>query len=269
MRRVTARLRYRGFDLRVEDGFDADAARAVVDRVLATAGDRVHFVMQAGSEKVFVKAEFRRPSDPLGKRLRPSRAVTEGRGLRAFAAAGVPVPRLRACGGQAAWRPRAGALLVTEKLPGHNVSATLQRRLRPDLVEAVAAALARLHAVGFVHGDAAIRNFLALPEGIRIVDVPRWGAWTPGGAEDDLVHVAGSARKSGVPAAAIDRVLDAYRDADPANAARLAAGWRDRVSAGADVYFRHLLDRDRTRQDRRARRAGSVVRSKSRGAEGA
>src|SRR6185436_10576841 len=116
------RLSCRGFDLRLENGFTADEARAVVERALATGGDRVSFAMErpAGhgtpdavrqAQRVFVKAEFRRPDQPIGRRFRPSRAISEGRGYRAFHAAGIPVPRLYVFGEQSRLRPRAGAIV--------------------------------------------------------------------------------------------------------------------------------------------------------------
>lgn len=262
---MTERLRVRGFDLRLENGFAADAAREVVERVLGTKGDRVHFVATAGGAKVFVKAEFRRPSDALGKRLRTSRAVREGRGLRAFAAAGLPVPRLLAFGEQPKWKPRAGALVVTEKLPGHDASWTLQRHLRADLVAAVAGALGTIHARGFVHGDAALRNFLPLESGMHVVDVPRWAKWTAEGAEDDLAHVVGSALKAGALKAFLPQALDAYRAAAGAAAQHLPAGWEGRVLAAGETYLAWLIERDRTRKDRRAKREASPLRSKGRG----
>src|SRR5258705_11591523 len=151
------RLVHRGFDLRLDNGFAADEARAVVDRVLATGGDRVSFVMDrvTGGERrtprLFVKAEFRRPGQPLGKRIRPSRAIAEGRGYRAFAAAGLPTPRLFAYGEQSRLRPRAGAVVVTEKIRGLDAARLFQRQAGAEAGLRVARLIASIHAAGLVH----------------------------------------------------------------------------------------------------------------------
>ncbi len=72
------RLNYEGFDLRLENGFGEDEARAVLDRVLAEPGDRIQLVvpLPVGGKPVpaeqhdtlYVKAKFRRRHEPLGKR---------------------------------------------------------------------------------------------------------------------------------------------------------------------------------------------------------
>lgn len=262
------RVMCHGFDLRLENGFAEIEAREVIDRVLATAGDRVAFVMdRAGAPgadgrptRIFVKAEFRRPHQPLGKRLKPSRAIAEGRGYRAFAAAALPVARMFAFGEQSRLRPRAGAVVITEKIRGRNAEQTWLKA--PDVAIAlrVARIVARIHAAGLVHGDAVMRNFVLVPVAEYVVDLPGWRRFSADLAERDVALFVGSAMKIGADGAAVVRMLDEY--AAPARGAgsRLSDGWRERVLRAADEYRRHLIERDATRPERRARKAASAVR---------
>ena len=86
---MTRRLRYRSFELRLEGDCEEAEARTVIDRILATSGDRVgHTIKRPGGGEAYVKAEFRRPDQPISKRLCAGRAVAEGRGYRRFLRAG-------------------------------------------------------------------------------------------------------------------------------------------------------------------------------------
>ena len=270
------RISYRGFDLRLENGFAAAEAREVVDRVLATGGDRVGFVMDRPGEatpggrrsRIFVKAEFRRPDQALGKRLRPSRAIAEGRGYRRFAGAGLPVVRLFAFGEQSRLRPRAGAIVVTEKVRGRDAARTWKRAPSTGLAERAARTLAAVHSAGFVHGDAVMRNFVLVAAGEYLLDLPGWMRWSPEGAERDVALLAGSVQRLGASAAQMAALLAAYETAAGAPSARLTAGWRERVLAAADGYVRHLQERDATRPQRRARKQSSIARPGERGPSG-
>lgn len=267
------RISYRGFDLRLENGFAAAEARAVVDRVLATGGDRVGFLMDrpggavaAGRPaRLFVKAEFRRPDQALGKRLRPSRAISEGRGYRRFAAAGLPVVRLFAFGEQSRLRPRAGAIVVTEKVRGRDAARTWKRSPSAELAERAARTLAAVHAAGFVHGDAVMRNFVLVTGREYLLDLPGWCRWTAEGAERDLSLLAGSLLRLGADDAQRQALFAAYESAPGGAAARLAPGWRERALAAAEAYVRHLQERDATRPERRARKQASIARPGERG----
>jgi tRNA A-37 threonylcarbamoyl transferase component Bud32 len=265
------RLALRGFDLRLENGFTADEAREVVERVLAMPGDRVSFLMPrpgpAGrTETLFVKAEFRRPDQPLGKRLKPGRAVAEGRGYRAFQAAGIPVARLLAFGEQSRLRPRGGGIVVTEKLRGRDAANAWRRVRSGEICARVARSLAAIHAAGLVHGDAVMRNFVVAPQAEYAIDLPRWAAWSREGAEHDLALLVGSAMRLGADSAQVLRCVTEYESAAGDPASRLAAGWQRRVNAAADEYRRHLADRDATREERRTRKRASPVRPRERAA---
>lgn len=263
-------LALRGFRLVADDTVDDAAADAILARLLAIHGDRVQFVMRTGDPghppglpKMFVKGEFLRPLDPLGKRVRMPRALREAEGYAAFTAAGLPVPRLLLHGAQSRARLRGGSLVCTEKIDAENASAALQRRLREDVITSVAAALGATHAAGLVHGDAAIRNFLPR-EDLRtawIVDLPRWDRFTPEGALDDLVHAVGSALKSGARREWIPAFFAKWRDAAGAAASKLPADAEPTALAAADDYRAYLIARDRTRADRRRARDASPLRS--------
>lgn len=259
------RLQYRGFRLRLENGFAPDEAREVVDRVLATEGDRVSFAMRRPGAapdpqrrgrppRVYVKAEFRRPDEPLSKRLRPSRALREGRGYRAFAAAGLPVPNLLLFGEQSRLRLRGGGIVVTEKIRGRDAATTWKRAPSPDVLRRTAALLAAIHRAGFVHGDPVLRNFVLTPGGDHVIDLPSWRPFSSDGGVADLALLAGSAMKLGANSAHVAALVAAYADSPGDPGARLPRGWRPRVLAEADAYRRYLLERDATRASRRARR---------------
>ncbi len=254
------RLRHRGFDLRLEGGISADEARGLVDRVLASSGDRIGIVVarpEPPGGHVYLKAEFRRPDQPLGKRLRPGRAVAEGRGYRFFAAAGLRVPRLLLFGEQPRLLPRAGALVGTERVPGRNAARTFEAERTLEPVLDAVTALARVHDAGLVHGDAALRNFVPAPGGAYVLDLPRWAEWTPDGVLRDLRYLVGSTWKHGAARETGEALLDAYAAAC-ARAAELPEGWRGAALAAAAAYLEYLDERDRTRAERHARRAGSL-----------
>jgi tRNA A-37 threonylcarbamoyl transferase component Bud32 len=262
------RLRHRGFDLRLENGFTADEARDVVERVLATPGDRVSFLMpraSAGDDAgraafLFVKAEFRRPNQPLSKRLKPARAMAEGRGYRAFQEAGLPVARLLAFGEQSRLRPRGGGIVVTEKVRGRDAQRMWRRSHDAEICGRVARFLAAIHAAGLVHGDALMRNFVVSQGDVHAIDLPSWSKWSHEGAEHDIARLLGSAIRLGADDARTSQCLAAYEAAPAGAARRLAEGWRRRVTDEADAYCRHLAERDATRVERRTRKRDSAIR---------
>ncbi len=255
-------MRYRGFTLTLGHGFGEDEARAVVDRVLAETGDRVQVVMDrpGASGRLFVKGEFRRPHEPLGKRLRAARAIAEGRGYRAFSRAGIDVPEIHAYGAQSRALPRACSLVCTQKIRGRDAARIYRQAPDADVGARVARALAAIHAAGLVHGDAVLRNFVLVPERVFVVDLPRWGRWSADAAESDLALFVGSARKLGADEAHSAQLVEEYRTALDASVARMAAGWEHRVRERAEEYLTYLVDRDRTRPERHAARRESRVR---------
>jgi len=267
------RLSHRRFDLRLEGDMTEDEARAVVDKVLATPGDRLAFVTRRPGkppredgkpQRLFVKAEFRRPDQTLAKRLRRGRAVREGRGLRFFAQAGITVPPLLLFGEQSRLLPRACALVCTQKLKGLDAGRRYARDPDPELPVLAMRALAEVHAKGFVHGDAVFRNFL--PSGGRtyVIDLPSWGRWSAERALHDLTRLLGSTRKRGVEQAEAADLLDVYVRAAPDASGRLPDGWRESALAGAQEFLDYLLERDATREDRHARRESARLRSRPR-----
>jgi len=262
------RLSHRGFDLRLENGFTAEEARDVVERVLAMPGDRVSFLMPRAAAPdesghaplLFVKAEFRRPDQPLSKRLKPSRAMAEGRGYRAFQAAGLPVARLLAFGEQSRLRPRGGGIVVTEKVRGRDAQRAWRRSHDAEICGRVARCLAAIHAADLVHGDALMRNFILSQGAEHAIDLPSWSKWSHEGAERDIARFLGSAIRLGADDAPTSRCLALYEAAPAGAARRLAEGWRRRVTDEADAYCRHLAERDATRAERRTRKRDSAIR---------
>jgi tRNA A-37 threonylcarbamoyl transferase component Bud32 len=268
----SGRVSFHGFDLRLANGFAEDEARAVIERVLGSYGDRVAFAMDRAHERgadgrptrLFVKAEFRRPHQPLGRRIRASRAVAEGRGYRAFAAAGVPTPRLFTFGEQSRLRPRAGAVIVTERVDGRDAARLFIAAPDAALGARVARTIARIHAADLAHGDAAMRNFVLVDGREYAVDLPAWSTWTPKAAVRDLARFLGSAAKIGATSEQIAGWIDEYAAAPGGPASRLADGWRGRVTVAAEDYRRHLDERESTREARHARKEASALRPRER-----
>jgi tRNA A-37 threonylcarbamoyl transferase component Bud32 len=271
----TIKCSYRGFFLRLENGFSEAEARAVLDRALGRPGDRDSFVMlrpgtpeeipRQTQPRLYVKTEFRRPGDPLGKRIRHSRAVSEGRGYRAFAEAGLPVPELYVFGEQSRLRPRAGSIVVTQRVRARDASRLYIQSCDVEVGRRVAAALARIHARGLVHGDAVLRNFIPTDDRVWVLDLPRWGTATPDEVERDLSLLLGSAMRLGADHAHVNQLLYAYLEAPESPAVSLAAEWQRRVLEQAELYRRYLEDRERTREERHARRRRRPLSSERKG----
>jgi tRNA A-37 threonylcarbamoyl transferase component Bud32 len=267
-----ARFGFRGFDVRLVNGFSAEEARAVIERVLATYGDRVAFAMDRDGERgadgrptrLFVKAEFRRPHQPFSKRVRASRAVAEGRGYRAFAAAGVPTPRLFTFGEQSRLRPRAGAIVVTERVNGRDAARMWMAAPDFGLGARVARTIARIHAADLAHGDAVMRNFVLVDGREYVVDLPSWSKWSREAAERDLALFLGSAAKIGATETHLAGWIEEYASSPGVPAARLADGWRRRVTGAAEEFRRHLMEREATRPARHARKQASTLRPRER-----
>lgn len=260
---ATRRLAYRGFDLRLEHDLKEDEARRLVDEALSRSGDRVAFVLDRPGgtpdadgkpERFFVKAEFRRPHQPLTARFRPGRAVSEGRGYRRILEAGLPAPRLLLFGEQPRWYPRGCALVVTRKLRGLDAARRWMRKGELAIPLEAARLLARVHAAGFVHGDAVLRNFLSSGGAMHVIDLPRWGPWSTRNAIRDLSRLVTSTHKRRPLPREGEELLEAYAAEKSGAADRLPSDWRDRVRAEAARYLAYLLDKDATRPERHARK---------------
>ena len=260
----TRRLSYRSFDLRLEGDLTEDEARSLIDAALARPGDRVAFVepRENGTpdpdgkpERFFVKAEFRRPHQSLRARFKPGRAVSEGRGYRRALEAGIPAPQIMMFGEQPRWFPRSCAIVVTHKLRGLDAARRYVRKGELEIPLAAADLLARVHASGFVHGDAALRNFLSSGGVMHVIDLPRWGPWSQRNAELDLSRLITSTHKRLALPAEGEELLDAYEASDCGAAQQLAPAWRERVREEGARYRAHLDERDATRPERHARKS--------------
>ena len=256
---TTRRLRYQGFALRLEGDCQEDEARGIIDRILETPGDRVGVrVERPGGGKAYVKAEFRRPDQPLGKRLRPGRAVSEGRGYRRFLQAGLHVPQILLFGEQPRVMPRGCAIVVTECVRGRNAHTRFLNDERSEWPLRAIAALATVHDAGFVHGDAALRNFVPADDGSTwIIDLPRYAEWSRERVRKDLALLIGSTTKQGGEESLGEQLFDAYATSCQ-RVADLGDAWRREATAEMDEYVAYLRERDRTRPERHAKRKKSL-----------
>ncbi len=257
------RLKYRRFNLRLVNSCTDAEACALVDLALGASGDRVGEIRRrpgtarpADGERpprVYVKAEFRRPTQPLGRRIRRARAFAEGEGYRAFAAAGLAVPELLMFGEQPRWLMRGGAIVATVKLPGQNAAHTYIETQDDEIILDVARMLAAIHRRDLVHGDAVIRNFVRVDRRIYVMDFPSWGDFSRKGAEIDLARLIGSARVRGLGDNGALAVLDTYVTTWPDAVRAHIVGFQGRVLSEATRYADYIVERDRTRTARHAR----------------
>jgi len=256
---TTRRLRYRGFALRLEGDCHEDEARSVVDRALETSGDRIGVIVdRPGGGRAYLKAEFRRPDQPISKRLRPGRAVSEGRGYRRFLRAGLRVPQILLFGEQPRVMPRGCALVMTQHAPGRDAYARFIKKFSPEWPMRAMAALCTIHEAGFVHGDAALRNFVPAKDGTTwIIDLPRYAEWSRDGVCKDLALLVGSTIKHGGAETLADDLFDAYTNAS-SRLTELGDRWREDATADMEAYVAHLRERDRTRPERHAKRDKSL-----------
>jgi hypothetical protein len=260
---ATEKWGYRGFNLRLENGFTQSEARAVVDEVLTREGDHVTFFMSralpedAGAAEIpylFVKAEYRRPDQALRKRFRDSRAVREGRGFRAFAAAGLPVAELHFFGEQSRLRPRGGSIVVTRGVLAPNAAEIYADGPDLEVGRRVMGSLAGIHARGLVHGDPLLRNFVPTPEQVWIVELPAWGRANERNVERDLARLLGAALRFGADHAHLNQLCLAYLNAPESPAVMLAPEWQRRVMGDAEAHRREQEERERVRAARGSRR---------------
>jgi len=257
----TRRLRYRSFSLRLEGDCGEDEARSVIDAIVETSGDRVgHTIERPGGGEAYVKAEFRRPDQPISKRMRAGRAVSEGRGYRRFLQAGLHVPQLLLFGEQPRMMPRGCAIVMTERAPGGNAYTRFLQDFSEEWPMRAVAALCTVHSAGLIHGDAALRNFIPSADGTTwIIDLPRYGKWSPEAVRKDLALLVGSTVKHGGEETLADDMLDAYTNTCE-RIDELGASWRADVVEQMETYVAHLRERDRTRAARHAKKRSSTLR---------
>lgn len=263
---ATEKWGYRGFHLRLEDGFGQGEARAVVDEALSREGDHVTFFMRRpghddlpveDAPHLFVKSECRRPDQALRKRLSDSRAVIEGRGFRTFAEAGLPVPDLHFFGQQSRLRPRGGSIVVTQAVLAPTAAASYGNGPDIEVGRRVMRTLAGIHARGLVHGEPLLRNFVPVADRVWIVELPAWSRANEETIERDLARLLGAVLRYGGDHAHLNHLLLAYLNAPESPAVALAPEWQRRVMEDAEAHRRDQEDRERRRAARGSRRAGA------------
>ena len=177
--------------------------------------------------EAMVKVYHRRPAHGLLRRLRPGRALREGRGYEEFARLGLPIPRLLAYGEH---RPRglhAWGLVVTARVPAPTVAEACAEGLDLDLLRGVLALIASLHNAGLAHGDAVTRNVLATHPVPTLFDLASWRRADRRTRDVDLERLLGSSMRLGADRDTCAALLAHY------------AGWAAAPTSPAEV----LLDR--------------------------
>ena len=144
-------------------------------RLLRDAGHRRHLRLDADPEGPLFLKQFRVGSGGAAWRERAkallgcAAAQREWRSLVALHAAAAPVPSPLALGRLA----NGDLLLVTPWREGRPLAAALRRSVaeRRNALRVLGAAVARLHAAGFVHGDLHRENVLQAAEGPLLLDL--------------------------------------------------------------------------------------------------
>lgn len=149
--------------------------------------------IDAGPPPVFVKRfhDARFPGAAVGRWRDLRRARREARTLDALARAAVRAPAVRGV-----VETEHGVELRLELVPGARALDTVLDACDARLARALGAALARLHAAGYAHGDLHAGNVLVDESGeIWIVDAAAIRRASAGAAARDLVHAAAEARE--------------------------------------------------------------------------
>lgn len=178
--------------------------------------------------RAFVKTYNPRSKHSLLRRLRASRAIAEGEGYRAFAAAGIDTPELIAWGEVRRRFMWMRGIVITRLIDGPTVAEDYAARSDADMIIQAAECLARVHQAGLAHGDPRLRNFLVSGETILPFDLCSWGRLDERRRVEDLVKFLGSARTL-VDQELADRLLTRYSE---------CAGWRgsDELMKKAAAY---------------------------------
>jgi tRNA A-37 threonylcarbamoyl transferase component Bud32 len=130
------------------------------------------------NERAYIVKHYRRQPfrRELGRALRRSKALHSYEMAVRLGALGIPTFRPAAvvtepfgCG------LRRGAYLITEALPGRTArqffaDPTIDASARAQIAGEMVSLLQRLHAAGWVHGDAKDNNFLIDTDGVHLVD---------------------------------------------------------------------------------------------------
>lgn len=195
---VLSDLAVDGDRLRVDAGLPGDWAQTLWREIAARPGPRAVAArpLPDGGEAM-VKVYHRRKAHGLLRRLRPGRALREGRGYEQFARLNLPIPRLLLYGEH---RPRglhAWGVVVTARIDAPTVAEACDAARDPDLLRATIALLASTHNAGLSHGDAVTRNVLATRPVPTLFDLASWGRADRRSRDNDLVRLLGSVTRLG------------------------------------------------------------------------
>lgn len=193
----------------IRAGFESGLLLDAISRVGVGEGRRYAMVEVPGAARAFIKVYMPRRGHSLLRRMRPSRAIAEGGGYRAFARAGIETPQLLAWGEvrrRGLWML---GFVMTRMLEAPTAAEDFAARGDVLVIEQSAECLARIHGARLAHGDPRLRNFLISGGRAIPFDLCSWGGLTERRRRWDLVQFLGSAMTL-VPSSAAETILNHY-----------------------------------------------------------
>ena len=166
-----------------------------------------------GIDRVFVKIYLRRKGHSLIRRLRPNRARREGAGLRAFASANLPTPRLFLYGDQRTRGLFERGVVVTAWVEMEDIATHYRATGDEEAIASALRILAETHHAGLAHGDACVRNFVLVDSKPVMIDLPSWGRLSNASRLADLTHFLGTTLYLTSDERVVDRMMAAYNEA--------------------------------------------------------
>lgn len=193
----------------------ARKAESTTSRVYLRRAGRINVECDGppGIDRVFVKIYLRRKGHSLIRRLRPNRARREGAGLRAFAAANLPTPRLLLYGDQRTRGLFDKGVVVTARVEMESIASHYRATGDKEAIAQALRMLAKTHHAGLAHGDACVSNFVLVDSKLMMIDVPSWSRLSNASRLADLRKFLGTTLYLTSDERIVDRMMDVYNEA--------------------------------------------------------
>jgi tRNA A-37 threonylcarbamoyl transferase component Bud32 len=166
--------------------------------------------------EVIIKRYRLRPNHSIMRRLRPGRSAHEGRGYRAFRRQGLATPALLAWGESRRFLLFEFGIVVTQYVDAPSVAQVYAQNGDDALLADTARELARIHRAGLTHGDAFVRNFLAVRPRPVALDIASWSRFSRASQLKDLTRFGASIFKLTNDAEKVRGMLVCYAQDAPA-----------------------------------------------------
>lgn len=144
------------------------------------------------SGEVIVKRYRLRTNHNILRRLKPGRSTLERRGYQAFRQRGLSTPCLLAWGESRRFLLFEFGIIVTQYVDAPSVAQAYAQSGDEALLADTARELARIHCAGLAHGDAFLRNFLAVRPRPVALDIVSWSRLCSASQLKDLLRFGSS-----------------------------------------------------------------------------